>query len=181
MQASHPEREGELARAHALILQGMVTPSADDPATAHVLSSDGAKRYTVNGQCDCRAGQHDKPCKHMQAWKLYQYIAKKVEAQPTPPGHEAPASCNVSVMIRGHKVQITLRDADEQRMLERLQTLLAQYPAPEAPAQSQPTQVQSDTPQCPTHGAMRKSTKGKGWYCAHKLEDDETWCPSKSR
>lgn len=79
LQAAHPAREGELARAHALILQGMVTPTAD-PATAHVLSSDGAKHYTVNGSCSCQAGQHGKACKHLHAWKLYQYIAKRVQA-----------------------------------------------------------------------------------------------------
>jgi hypothetical protein len=57
MQAAHPERAGELARAHALILHGMVLPSADDPTTGTVLSSDGQARYTVNGQCSCQAGQ----------------------------------------------------------------------------------------------------------------------------
>jgi hypothetical protein len=74
MQAAHPEREGELAHAHALILHGQVLPSADDPHTGQVLSSDGEKRYTVNGTCDCQAGQHGKPCKHLHAWKLYQYF-----------------------------------------------------------------------------------------------------------
>jgi len=61
MQLAHPEREGELARAHALILHGMVLPSADDPHTGQVLSSDGQKQYTCNGTCDCQAGQHGKP------------------------------------------------------------------------------------------------------------------------
>ena len=89
---------------------------------------------------------------------------------------EAPASCNVYVMIGGHKVQVTLRDHDEHRMLARLQTLLTQYPAPVSP-QGQP-QGQDDPPQCPTHGALKRSTKGKGWYCPHKLDGD-TWCPSK--
>ena len=28
--------------------------------------------------------QHGKACKHMQAWKLYQYIERKVEAQTAP-------------------------------------------------------------------------------------------------
>ena len=77
MQAAHPEREAELSRACALVLQGMVTPHADDPTTAHVLSSDGEKHYTVNGACDCQAGQHGKMCKHRQSWLLYQHIAKR--------------------------------------------------------------------------------------------------------
>jgi hypothetical protein len=81
MQAAHPEREGELARAHALILHGMVLPSVGDPATGTVLSSDAQTTYSVNGTCSCQAGQHGKPCKHLQAWKLYQYIAGKLAAQ----------------------------------------------------------------------------------------------------
>jgi hypothetical protein len=93
MQAAHPEREGELARAHALILHGMVLPSADDPATGSVLSSDNARRYSVNGSCTCQAGQHGKGCKHLQAWKLYQYIARKVEAQEP---QEAPSASQAS-------------------------------------------------------------------------------------
>ena len=82
-QAVHPEREGEIARAHALILHGMVVPSPTDPATGQVLSSDGQTTYHVNGSCDCRAGQHGQECKHVAAWKLYQYIARKVDAQTT--------------------------------------------------------------------------------------------------
>ena len=58
-------------RLHAFVLQGMVVPSPDDPATAHVLSSDGTTHYTVNGVCDCRAGQHDKPTvrRHSRSFK----------------------------------------------------------------------------------------------------------------
>jgi hypothetical protein len=141
MQAVHPEREGELARAHALILHGQVLPSADDPHTGQVLSSDGEKRYTVNGQCDCQAGQHGKACKHQQAWKLYQYIAGKVEAQATPevvgvnpkvvtvdsknsPLPEARASLNFKAMIGSFEVQMTMRDDTEAALLARLQALL---------------------------------------------------------
>jgi hypothetical protein len=126
MQAAHPEREGELARAHALILQGMVVPS-DDPTTAHVLSSDGAKSYTVNGSCSCSAGQHGKACKHIHAWKLYQYIAKKVagplEREPAPLP-EARASLNFRAMVGGFETQITLRSDTEEELLQRLQALL---------------------------------------------------------
>jgi hypothetical protein len=38
MQVTHPEREAELARAHALLMLGMVTPSPEDPAMGQVLS-----------------------------------------------------------------------------------------------------------------------------------------------
>ena len=81
MQAMHPEREGELARAHALIAMGMVEPSPTDASTAKVLSSDGTTRYEVNGACTCPSGLHGKDCKHMHAWKLYQFIQRKVEAE----------------------------------------------------------------------------------------------------
>jgi hypothetical protein len=139
MQLAHPEREGELARACALIWHGQVLPSADDPATGQVLSSDGQTRYSVNGSCNCQAGQHGKMCKHRQAWLLYQHIAKKVEAQtdgvarsdttPEVVGRtdnlpEAPASVNLKVLIGGHETQITLRDSSEARLLDRLHTLL---------------------------------------------------------
>jgi hypothetical protein len=146
MRTAHPEREGDLAKASALILQGMVTPT-EDPATAHVLSSDGAAHYTVNGSCSCQAGQHGKACKHMHAWRLYRHVVRKVEeqAQPvqddlgnveTPPLGEAPASVNVRVQIAGREVQITLRGVSEDDVLTRLERVLARYPA--APATQPP-------------------------------------------
>jgi hypothetical protein len=128
MQAAHPEREGELARAHALILHGMVVPSVDDPATGQVLSSDGERRYEVNGTCSCQAGQHGKMCKHRQAWLLYQHVAKKhMPTTPEPPSAplpEARVSINFKAMIGGYEVQMTLRDDTEGALLNRLQVLL---------------------------------------------------------
>ena len=147
MQALHPERANDLSRACALVMQGMVLPSPDDPATAHVLSSDGAKHYAVNGHCSCPAGEHGKDCKHQHAWKLYQFITKKMEALPPPevlpvdgknqPLPEAPASANVRLLIDGHETQITLRDSREDRLLDRLHALLKRQdlrPLPPKPA-----------------------------------------------
>jgi hypothetical protein len=194
MQAAHPEREGELARAHALILHGQVLPSADDPHTGQVLSSDAQTTYSVNGTCDCKAGEHGKPCKHIQAWKLYQYIAGKVAGQEAPatlvaPGEptatpaptspavplpEAPASVNVHLTISGRQVQLTLRDTDETRLLQRLQTILERYPvivtAPQAQGQ--------DTRWCAIHNtSMRQTTKeGRSWF-SHKV--DGRWCKGR--
>ena len=37
---------------------------------------------------------------------------------------EAPVSCNVYVTLAGRKVQVTLRDSDEQRLLARLEARL---------------------------------------------------------
>jgi hypothetical protein len=185
MQAAHPEREGELARAHALILHGQVLPSADDPQTGQVLSSDGQTHYTVNGTCNCQAGQHGKGCKHMQAWKLYQYIAGKVEAQstrealpaPAPALPEAPASVNVRLTIQSREVQWTLRDTDEARLAARLEALLARYPAP-----AQPAGQAAGHPDgwCNIHNiALRQTSKnGRTWF-SHRTADG-SWCKGRS-
>ena len=109
-----------------------------------------------------------------------------VPYDPTPapaPLPEAPASVNVRVQIGGREVQWTLRDTDEARLAARLEALLRRYPLPDRPADQAPAPTPSPaatTPQCPTHGAMKPSTKGKGWYCPHKLADD-TWCPTKAK
>ena len=47
-----------------------------------------------------------------------------------PPLPEAPASVNCHITIAGRQVQLTLRDSDEARLLERLQAVLALYPMP---------------------------------------------------
>jgi hypothetical protein len=194
LQAQHPTRENEIARACALIANGQVVPMAD--GTARVLSStDATVWYDVTAAaCSCPDAQYRKVhCKHLSAWKLYQHIQHQVDTAPPPvpldvtptalppgpglPLPEAPASVNVRVCVGGRDVQITLRDTDETRLLERLTTLLERYPVEPSNALVQPTDT---TPRCPTHGAMKPSTKGKGWYCPHKL-DDATWCQSKSK
>jgi hypothetical protein len=103
---------------------------------------------------------------------------------------EAPASCNVYLTISGHKVQVTLRDGDEQRMLDRLQILLDQYPVP-APQASSQGQNQLSSQQhnaaamhkrvvdfCPVHNvAMQLNQKeGRSWY-SHRT--DEGWCKGR--
>ena len=128
MQITHPEREGEIARAHALILHGMVLPSADDPTTGQVLSSDMQRTYSVNGTCDRLASMAG--CKHVHAWRLYRYIERKLEGQsppvepgaPSAPLPEAPCSVNCHITLEGRQVQLTLRDTDEARLLTRLTT-----------------------------------------------------------
>ena len=83
---------------------------------------------------------------------------------------EAPASVNVYLDVAGRQVQLTLRDTDERRLLTRLDAMLQRFPVATTPADT--------TPQCPRHGAMKPSTKGKGWYCPRKLADG-SWCRGK--
>jgi hypothetical protein len=194
MQAAHPEREGAIARASALITMGMVTPSPDDPALGLVLSSDNQTTYHVNGACDCPAGQRGKDCKHVHGWKLYQYIQGKLDAQepqeatsttrPTPDTSgtsdaptglpEAPASVNVHLTISGRQVQLTLRDTSEERLLVRLQAVLERYPV--AQASSNPQSTGKDF--CHVHSVpmQRNQKQGRTWY-SHKTA--EGWCKGK--
>jgi hypothetical protein len=170
----------------------MVVPSADDPATGQVLSSDAQTVYRVNGTCTCRAGEHGTMCKHRQAWQLYRHITKKVEALPTPEVFlvdkknspqaevvaqcdnfpEAPASVNCHLTIDGRDCLLTLRDRDEGRLLARLAVVLAQYPAPQpprAPASSQgETQAWCRAHQVPLH--LNHGKDGRTWY-SHKLPE----------
>src|SRR4029450_7179541 len=103
----------------------------------------------------CRDWEHapEHLCQHRLAAglvrKAHELLPPAPDSTAVAPGSrtplpEAPSSCNVYLTISGHKVQVTLRDSDEQRMLARLQILLQQYPAPQpAPqASSQPLSPQ---------------------------------------
>jgi len=181
-----PALNGRVEKACKLVLGGDVELHPDGTALVNSLT-DPTRAYQVTGtpgQCPCKDFEHAP--EHLCCHRLAVGFRRKVQellSTPEPaavaPLGEAPASCNVYVTIGGHKVQVTLRDSDEARMLARLQVLLAQYPAPQtsAPAQTPPVDA---TPQCPQHGALKKSSKGKGWYCPTRLDDD-TWCPSKGR
>ena len=90
-------------------------------------------------------------------------------ATPLP---EAPASANVYVNIGGRQVQVTLRDSDETRLLQRLETLLQRFP------------VVEDTKQEPREGwcykhiaQMKHKTNEKGSWWFHKTS--EGWCHGK--
>jgi len=153
----------------------------EDGHTCHVRASNGQGWYAVNGHCRCT--DHTKApgglCKHRLAHGLYRRAGELVrDGLPTPTGAlapsaplpEAPASVNVHLELGGRQVQLTLRDADETRLLERLATVLERFPLTAKPADT--------TPHCPTHGPLKPSTKGKGWYCPAKLADG-SWCKGK--
>jgi len=75
------------------------------------------------------------------------------------------------VTIEGRQVQITLRDTDETRLLQRLTTLLQQYPVAQAPtASSIPAEGW-----CARHQIQMtlNQKQGRSWY-SHST--DQGWC-----
>jgi hypothetical protein len=118
--------------------------------------------------------------------------ATQKEAQPAVASvglPEAPASVNVYVEIAGRKVQITLRDTDEDRLMQRLERMMARYPVSEAAVQpptppAAPAAAAADEvpglDHCPLHPGelMRLHTKNGQQWRSHRLADD-TWCRGK--
>src|SRR5262249_36235018 len=154
-------------KACKLVLGGDVALHSDGTATVGSLT-DPAKTYLVgHGACDCQ--DFDRAPEHLCAHRLSVGFLRKVQELLPPPPPEAPAaplpearaSCNVYVVIRAHKVQVTLRDPHEQPMRARLQTLPARSPAaPERGREPQAAAV--ETPVCKYHGTMKASTKAPG-------------------
>jgi hypothetical protein len=86
---------------------------------------------------------------------------------------EAPASCNVYVSLAGRKIQMTLRDQDEQRLLARLETLLKRFPAEDD------TEQEPSEGWCPIHHCqMKRYSNKKGSWWSHRLANNE-WCSGK--
>ena len=191
---------GHLERATALCVHRHVWFD-DDGKHAQVLSSDGETWYLVNGNCTCMDAPKapNGYCKHKLATMIYRRASELLApaSRPTPPAAfplapfrallaeagvgdgrpaipalpEAPASANARVLIDGHEVQITLRDDNEERLLVRLATLLARYPAAACAGTRAPA-TQTGTPTCPHHGPGKESTKAPGtWYCTKKMAD----------
>jgi hypothetical protein len=94
-----------------------------------------------------------------------------VAVRPEAPLPEAPVSITLKATLHGHEVLVTLRGVD-------FASVKAQVEDASQWLQAQHGQTTDETPQCPTHGAMKRSTKGKGWYCPHKLADG-SWCKGK--
>jgi hypothetical protein len=185
-----------LSCAVALVQEGRVV-QADDGAWTVESRSQPGKTYAVNGVCQCDDHHYNKPprglCKHRLAMFLVQRVLSLMAApQParepasslqvtegTPvvvdapqPRGEAPASVNVRLTIDGRDCQLTLRDADEGRLLERLAAVLAQYPAPHPPPPAQGKEW------CGKHNVQMRWNEGKhgeqGWF-SHRTTNG-VWC-----
>jgi hypothetical protein len=184
-----PADHDRLERAMALVHDGAVT--LGEPAEeAYVLTDSGAYHVTASGGCSCKDAEHHGPyCKHrlaglLQRLALGLWYADDPDAAPAPEPcplaalPEAPASINVYVELHGRKVQLTLRDTDEDRLLDRLDAILARFPLPGASeAAAAPVAPRPDW--CTIHAcAMRPSKEGAGYY--HKDGEQENgkprWC-----
>ena len=179
---------GRVEKAVALVLLGEVHPQADGTITVGSCTDPAKVYHLVGTSCDC-ADYPRAPeswCKH----RIAAGIAKRVQellpqspgvetGAPVAPLGEAPCSVNVHVTIAGRQVQVTLRGTDEAEVLQRLEALLARYPVPQAPAQSN-GQVQPLSPQ--QHNAMAQHRPGTGFCAVHNCEmklnhgkDGRTW------
>jgi hypothetical protein len=193
--AKLPECHGRVDSAVKIVLAGDVELVAD--GTAKVASqSNGTTQYVVcNGHCPCkdyeRAPHH--LCKHRLsaaiARRAQELTKARLEADtnghaepqsqltpaqleaPTAPLPEAPVSITLKATLHGHEVLVTLRGVD-------FASVKAQVEDASQWLQAQSGHTADDTPQCPKHGVMKPSTKGKGWYCPHKLADG-SWCKGK--
>jgi hypothetical protein len=98
---------------------------------------------------------------------------------------EAPASCNVYITVDGHRLQITLRDQDEERLLTRMQKILDRFPAmaAETPPPAQPAEPVVPEGWCRRHDlqmplqSSKDPSKPGTWY-SHRLPTGE-WCRGK--
>jgi hypothetical protein len=187
--AKLPECNGRVDKAVALVLNGDVELLPDGTAQVASQSTGTTAYHVVNGTCECKdfAKAPHGFCKH----RLSAAIARRAQeltkatldtlatsqpppAQPdapTAPLPEAPVSITLKATLHGHEVLVTLRGVDFASVKAHVEDA-SQW------LQAQSEHTADDTPQCPTHGAMKPSTKGKGWYCPHKRADG-SWCKSK--
>jgi len=179
---------GRVDKAVAIVLSGDVELMADGKAVVGA-QSDAGLHYVYDGECECR--DSDRPeidgwCKHRIAVALAkrantlakQRVEEHFERQQSQTQllPEAPASANVYLTIQGRKVQLTLRDHDENSLLTRMELLLNRFPE-ETPESTTPTEGW-----CPIHQVqMKRSKDGNGWY--HKAGERENgkaiWCRGK--
>ncbi len=179
--------QGRLADALTLVQAGHVWLDEDGHTASVHSRSQGNVWHTVNGTCSCADAHYQAPdglCAHRLAVGLWRRASELClhpapstpidvtpQTLPTVPLPEAPASANCYITLEGRQVQVTLRDADETRLLMRLAAVLKQYPT------TQPDTAQSEG-WCKKHGvAMKLNHKdGRTWW-SHKT--DQGWCKGK--
>ncbi|HEY7491478.1 MAG TPA: hypothetical protein VIH59_10275 [Candidatus Tectomicrobia bacterium] len=177
------------------MLAGDVELLPDGKAKVASQSNGQTVYHVVNGECSCK----DFPkapegfCKHRVAYGIHkratplakqrlaqldgnrtgQHAAEAPKAEvPATALPEAPASCNVYVTLAGRKVQVTLRDSDETRLLQRLESLLTRFPAEDEAEQEPPEGW------CAKHSVqMTQHHNAKGTWWSHKTADG--WCRGK--
>jgi hypothetical protein len=192
--AKLPECNGRVDSAVKIVLAGDVELRADGTAKVASQSNGSVEYLVVNGECTCKdfAKAPHNYCKH----RLSAAIARRAQeltkakladtndqaeapSQPAPtqpeapmaPLPEAPVSITLKATLHGNEVMVTLRGVD-------FASVKVQVEDASQWLQAQSGHTADDTPQCPKHGAMKPSTKGKGWYCPHKLADG-SWCKGK--
>ena len=184
-----PALNGRVEKACKLVLGGDVALHPDGTALVNSLT-DPTRAYQVTGSpAKCQCQDYDHAPEHLCAHRLSVGFLRKVQellppaVESTPEVHpmstsplpEAPVSITLKATLHGHEVLVTLRGHDfasvQAQVEQASQWLQSQTPPPTA----------ATAPQCPDHGAMQPSRKGKGWYCPHKLADGDTWCPSKGK
>jgi hypothetical protein len=182
-------------KAVAIVLNGDVELLPD--GTAKVASqSNGTTQYVVcNGLCSCKDYERapHNLCKHRLSAAIARRAQELTKAKPDAPAisqaepsnqlasaqpaapttllPEAPVSITLKATLHSHEVLVTLRGVDFASVKAHVEDA-SQW------LQAQSGQTADDTPQCPKHGTMKRSTKGKGWYCPHKLADG-SWCKGK--
>jgi len=123
-------------------------------------------------------GTTEPATEQLQVQPQHEPVEAPTQAEPlvTPaPLPEAKSSANVYVTIAGRKVQLTLRDHDEEQLLSRLEKLLSRFPSEEEP-ESAPTPPEN---WCPIHHVpMKRYSNAKGSWFSHKTPEG-TWCNGK--
>jgi len=93
---------------------------------------------------------------------------------------EAPASWTVRYYKEGFSCMLTLRGNSGGEVLRRaevaLQYLTEQGCVPDVSWNSkgeETKEAKEAAPRCPTHGTLMKQSRSGGWFCPHKVADDD--------
>jgi hypothetical protein len=180
--ATLPQCNGRIDKALQIVLNGDVELLPEGKAKVASQSNGSTSYFLVNGTCECKdfAKAPSGWCKHRLAYGMYKRASALVKSKVAHSEHtethrcktplpEAPASVNVRLALGGREVQITLRDTNEQHLLERLEKLLQRFPVEETQREGW----------CTHHNIQMKENhkNGQTWY-SHKLANGK-WCQGK--